>query len=253
MDLLTWLAKRGFASVSVSDRELLAQKLFLDVAHLKERDNYSEALTLALVMNILGDLDEAEAMELMLRTVLSEQGPSEDVLDGISDEMIHDFALLGEQSEAIALLKDHVKEREAKQAARKRAMDVTSRVFTAAKVVAKEGRKRAASAAAKAKAAAKEKQEREARQKRWYTELERAPMERAVADKPDSVHVFVDHKNGRFRISCKGYAPRSFSWTLRGAAEAARMALAEAWTWHWRNTGQRAPDHLDLGELDYSS
>ena len=66
MPLLEFQARRGFARVDLADLEQLADEESIEYVHLKEDENYHESLVLALVLSILGDMDEAAATELML-------------------------------------------------------------------------------------------------------------------------------------------------------------------------------------------
>lgn len=83
-------------------------------------------------------------------------------------------------------------------------------------------------------------------QKRMYANLEEEMGEYVLRETPLVGHIFVDTFNGRFRCCYPGQKDKSFSWTRRGAADAAKSALTQSWSWHALSTGASVPPHLGL-------
>jgi hypothetical protein len=78
---------------------------------------------------------------------------------------------------------------------------------------------------------------------RWWTKILGDPT---FLDewKPAGSKVFVDNREGRFRVAYKGGEPNSFSWTERGNHEAVNLSLRCLWDWRREDTGAEMPAAL---------
>lgn len=170
--------------------------------------------------------------------------PHDEAMEHVTDDMIYDLMLCGEQREAASLVKEYAAAAKQKSESRARAVAVARKTFAKASSAPKPAAKKKAATAAAAKAAAAVAKDLGKRVERWHADFAKDAHAVVVDAAPKVGHIFVDQFNGRFRVTYPGKSAKSFSWTLRGVQEAGRLALSCAWSWHTDATGERAPEHV---------
>lgn len=249
VDSRVWHARRGFAKFQTKTLERLCEDMEVDAAAFPKNDCYHEAISLALVLRVFQELcgeeevNEARAIEIMLAAKLAEEAPAEELMGELTAELIHDCFLVGEFSDASALVEESLKRQQTREVKRQRVHAVTQANFHKATAEVKKAKAKAQTKAAAAKAAKALLE----RQRKWVTELEAEPMNVVLRDRPDGSWIHVDHANGRFRIMYPGSGYKSFSWTLRGPADCTKCVLDWLWTEHEKShPTDRRPAHLML-------
>lgn len=238
--LLQWQAQHGFAGVAKSVVARVAQEHCVESAKLPQDEDHSEALTLAVIMRILGAMPMQEAMTILLKASKATETPLSDGACELSDEVVHDVCLLGEQTETVKFLKEIRAEQATRAEARTRVMRVCERVFPKSREAAADGAKKGTKASL-AKAAA----EAAARRERFYAAARALPFETLRKEAPPvACYMFCDERNGRFLVAYPGHPRRSFSWTQRGQELAALFALQHLWEVHSSDTGAPIPAHI---------
>lgn len=242
MSILTWQAQHGFPGISLPDLEFLANELCVEIKKLASKASYRDTLVLALVLRLLGeDIGEERALDILWAANSAAEGPLEEGLCDLTDEVIHDYMLVGEQADAVKLLKEHRQATESRLAARASIAHACKVFYPAAKRAAADGvKKTAATKAAKAKAA----KEAAARSARFVVDLSQAPRALLRREMSPDASCIEDDSNGRFLFSAPGRSRRSISWTLRGEQAAVRQALQVMWEWHCERTGGVMPEFL---------
>lgn len=119
VDLLDYLAGKGFAGLSVNVLKQLAAAMDLDTSEFKASEHFRESLILSLMCRVLGDnLPEEQAVKIMVEAETGEGEMVQDALGGLSDDIVFDVMLASEQTEAAKFLKqarEETKERVEKQ------------------------------------------------------------------------------------------------------------------------------------------
>jgi hypothetical protein len=85
---------------------------------------------------------------------------------------------------------------------------------------------------------------------RWWNKI--VPEDDSISLlKPDSCHVFVDIKNGRYRVNHAHLigSSKSFSWNKRPVHKAIAEALLQMWSWEQAYTGIACPLPREMIEL----
>lgn len=233
----------GFAKLSEKPLKLLAAEFEVEMpASATTATDSKEALALALVLRFLEDVSESSAKEIMLDGHMTAETPEQDHLGDISDDLIWDFALSGEQAEVMELVKDWAALRAAKADLRERVYAAVGRVYQKAAQAANAGKKKSAQKKETAKAA----KELQDKQRSWYEALSQRTAHMVVSEAPPRAHVHVDSGNGCFRVKMPWTSVKSFSWTKRSEFGAGQLALAQMWSWHEQHTGEAPPRHMTL-------
>lgn len=240
--VLCAFARHGFAGVDIKFLNALASVLDVELDSGVPKAEAREALALALVLRVLDNVDEASATTIMVDGLVLSEPPSEDYLGDVTDEMMWDFALVGEQVEVVDLLKSWAKGKAIRAEKRERVLRSIAASYPKSSHAAHEGRKKSATKAAEAKAAKTLVDQRQ----RFFADLQSQAREVVEREAPPLAHVHVDTGNGCFRVKMPGTSVKSFSWTKRGESEAARLTLSQLWSWHSERTGSAPPAYLQL-------
>lgn len=223
--------------------KLLAEVLDTELDPSISKAETKEHLALTLVLRVLDDDTSAEtAKQIMFDSHLSAEAPAEETLAELTDDMVWDFALLGEQVDTLSLIKTWAREKAEREGKRVRVQSAIDKAYPKSKQAAVCGRKKTVSKAAAAKAATAQ----AAAKERWFKELTSDARRVVERDAPPRSHIHIDTNNGCFRVKMPHTRVKSFSWTQRGEAGAAMMALGQLWAWHEEVTGEGPPAHLAL-------
>lgn len=130
----------------------------------------------------------------------------------LSDEVVHDYMLLGEVSDTISMLKEKRRAMSVRALARENVVMACKDAYPAA-------RKAACASKAKKSELAKKAKDMAERKKRFFDGLREAPKATLYQEMPPCASVIEDASNGRFQFTYPGCPRRSFSWTLRGERE----------------------------------
>ena len=233
-----WLGRHGFAGVSEANLKKLAHDYDVFLEMEPSEPHYKEALCLALTLRFLDDITQQQAVQIMYDSHLEEDRPLEDSIGDLSDDVIWDFSLAGEQQEVMSMLKDWVHKKQVRESTRDNVKKAVQSVYKQSHAAAEKGKRLTQS-----KKAAKELASKKAA---WLRELSARAEEVVLRDAPPRAHIFVDHGNGCYRVKMPWTKVKSFSWTKRGEDMAARLALRQLWDWHEGKEGEPAPAHLDL-------
>lgn len=232
--ILQWQARQGVAGVALSELQYLASELCVQTTQFTSKANFRDTLVLALAMALLGNMSETDGLELLRRASASTEGPLEESMCELTDEVVHDSMLISEQADTLQLLKEHRKITECRISARQSIATACKTFFPEAKTAAQEGVKKAVAKKAAQKQAAKEAADR---RERFFSALSSAPRNLFRAEMPPGGSCIEDIPSGRFLFTYPGCTRRSVSWTLRGEQEAVRMTLHQLWSWHCDRIG----------------
>lgn len=237
---LKWQAQQGFANVPEHALKKLCEDRCLAGVPDPALTDHSAAdqMALALMMLLLPGLEQHVAQNRMFKRKLQQDELAQSYLDDMSEDMIMDVVLTGDQQEA----KGFIQKREQAQARRVATAASVKKTVAHFYQVKQENVKKAATKA-QAKAEAKRLEQKKAR---FYADLAANSVQALQAEKPAAAKVFVDDANGRFRLFYKPFHDRSISWTTRGQADAVLMSLKQLWEWNLAATGEGAPAHLGL-------
>lgn len=228
--LLEWQSEHGFSGVPETSLKKLASHFGLDL----EKGYSKESLLLSLILHINDGLERGRAVEILHRSSLCDE-PPQHALGDLTDELVYDFALAGEQQEVCSMLKQFCANKDRLSRERDRIAKAVEKTFGKAK----EAVKRAKSKVALAK-------ERHRFRGHLAADAPKGVRENA----PPNSHVHVDQGNGCFRVSVGGGAIKSFSWFKRGMEAAAILTLRHMWAEHTAATGVAMPEHLDIYPAD---
>jgi hypothetical protein len=240
VDYLKWQAQQGFAGVPEQALKKLCEDRDLTGVPDPALTDHSAAdqMALALMMLLLPNLDQHVAQNRMFKRRLQQDELAMSYLDDMSEDMIMDVVLAGDQQDA----KGFIQKREQAQA-RRVATAATVRKTVEHFYQVKMPNVKKAATKAQQKVEAKRLEQKKAR---FYADLAANAVQTLHAEKPAVAKVFVDDPNGRFRLFYKPFHDRSISWTTRGQADAVLMSLRQLWAWNATVTGEGAPAHLGL-------
>ena len=242
--LLTWMADRGFQGVP----EYLLKKLHfefgLTIPEPEAGADYECQLALSLMKELKPGI-EADAVECGLRQRL------QDDTEGCDDAEILNCFAASEIVEDVCGKSDKEFTKkfvaDAKAAGARR--DALSKKITTMMFKIRGGNGGGAKALKPGRKTAKvEKfhataQALNPKDKRWWNSI-KGDMSFVRAHAPDKGRIAQDDREGRFRLTYPGKAPRSVSWTSRGMVAASLEALRIIWGYHTLASGQEPPEEL---------
>lgn len=244
--LIIWQAKRGFAGVP----EGIVAQLALDcglpkvtAGALKSGQTVHQATVLMLMKLFVANLSGEMAMQILLDSVRASNKERAAYVHDLSEEAVQDCVLLQDQKVCKEFM-DKIKV--AKESYKKEHTSLKEMVVQNWPALAEK-----AETTRKNKAAERRAEAQLAKKVAlWRATAETEPHLTIMKDKPAPAKVCVDHSNGRYQLTYRGYKRASFSWTERGSFLACQMALSKLWRWHEEATGEKPPPHLTLLPAD---
>lgn len=183
---------------------------------------------------------------VMLEASIKNEDAEDAALAELDEEVVNDVCLVGEVPEVKKIMKTRTSQVEARRESRQRVKQVVALAYGSVKEVAATARQAAAAKRAAAKGAAGKAKEVEKLRSRWLADLRADPKGVVVRECPAGASIFPDSNNGRFLVSARDRSRKSYSWTVRGMDEAARLALTQAWLWSEEIHGIPPPPHVCL-------
>lgn len=126
VDLLNFLASRGFGGLTTNILRQLAEEMDIDISEFRASEHFRESLILSLMCTIMGDVvSEEQAVNIMVEAETGENQMVQDALGGMSDDIVFDVMLAGEQTDAARFLKEAREEMKERVETQERVRTVT--------------------------------------------------------------------------------------------------------------------------------
>lgn len=239
-------AAHGFAKVVGTAIDQVAAVLDIQMPSDTPEKEVDERKLAAIIMTILPELKQADLVRVMLEASIKNEDTEDAALAELGEEVVNDVCLVGEVPEVKIIMQTRTSQVEARRGSRQRVKRVVALAYGSVKEVTATARQAAAAKRAAAKAAVGQAKEVEKLRSRWLADLRADPTGVVVGECPAVASIFPDNNNGRFLVSARDRFRKSYSWTVRGMDEAARLALTQAWLWSEEMHGIPPPPHVCL-------
>lgn len=242
--LLPWLGRSGFRGIQEHTLKKLMSHLAIPRLELADAPDMSasDGLALAIMRWLSDELDMESAIGALAGRRRLDDQRSGSYVDDLTEEAVLDVAIIGDQREMKAFVKDHSVQKKLQWTHSAATKKFVEKLWGKMEVLAKSG----AAARAQHKIMAEEAEKTKVARAAWRAKLLNDPKKMVLESKPVEAHCLADELNGRFLLSYPGERRKSFSWTTRGVEEAAQLSLSHMWRWAEKHTGAQPPPEVDL-------